>query len=294
MLSEVMEKEPVSQFWSKIGLVADISRVMREKPAGKKKLVTVLDLISKIVQFDSATIYLANRKTGELEEAASFGETVNCLDFINIGPGSGLVGLAASNKKPILLPGRNPESRQGVKADHDSLLILPLLVVDQLVGVLCFSHREVDGFDKNRQKLLEIVADQIAISIERAMHQQELEQNNRSLLKAQKELKEAQAKQIDQEKLKAVAELAASVNHEVNNPLSVIVGNAQIIELESSELPDKIAVRVKAIVDSARRISLITHKLSKIDRLVSQNYIKGTNSRMLNILKSSSDHDDLT
>lgn len=289
MISEALDNKPVSRFWSKIGLVADIARVMRDKPSGKKKLAEVLELISGIVSFDSATIYLVNRKTGELEEAATLGETVNCLDFINIGSGSGLVGLVASQRKPILLPGRNPESRPGVKADHDSLLILPLLIAEELVGVLCFSHHEIDGFDTNRQKLLEIVADQIAISIERIMHQQELEANNRSLLAAQKELKEAQAQLIDQEKLNAVAELAASVNHEVNNPLSVIVGNAQIIELESNEIPEKFTIRVKAIVDAARRISLITHKLLKIDRLVSENYIKGDKGRMLNILKSSGD-----
>ncbi len=274
MLPEVSDNKPDSHFWSKIGLVADITQLLREKPSDKKRLVEVLELISQIVRFDSATIYLINRKTAELQEAATHGSTVNCLDFVSLGIGSGLVGLVASQKKPIHLPGRNPESRPGVKADHDSLLILPLLVVDKLVGVLCFSHSEIDSFDENRQKLLELVADQIAISIERTMHQEELEEKNRLLEQAQQELKNVNSCMIDREQLRSVSELALSISQEVNNPLSVIVGNAQIIELESNDIPEKIKTRVKAIVDAARSISLITHKLQKIDQLVSENHLK--------------------
>jgi signal transduction histidine kinase len=83
-----------------------------------------------------------------------------------------------------------------------------------------------------------------------------------------------------------VVELAASINHEVNNPLSAIIGNAQMLELDVIKMPPEMITRIKAIVDGARRISLITHKLLKIDRLVTESYLNSQSDTMLNIQES--------
>ncbi len=280
--------EPISRFWSKIGLIADIARVLREKPAGKKTLVEVLEMISKVIGFESATLYLLNKKNGALDEVASCGSPVNLIDFLHFGKGFGLAGWVAKQERPVLIRGHDPE-QDSVREHHDSVFIMPLMVRNELVGVLCFSHHDPDGFDENRRKVLEIAADQVAVSIECIIYQKELESRNRSLMEAQQKLKEAQDKLIAQEKLKAVIELAASVNHEVNNPLSVIIGNAQMIELETSDMPPEVVNRISAIVDGARRISLITHKLLKIDRLVSESYLGNDTATMLNIRESAGD-----
>jgi GAF domain-containing protein len=277
-------KEEVSNFWSKIELVAKISKILRDKPTGRKSLLKILDLIAGIIPFESATMFLFNKVKNELEEIASLGETVNVLDFLHFGSGSGLAGWAAKQKQPLYLPGREPGIDR-VREHHDSILILPLLIDDDLVGVLCFSDSTSTAFTKNRRHFLEIVADQIATSLERLNYLKQLEQKNLYLEQTQAQLKETQAQLVAQEKIKAVRELAVSVNHEVNNPLSAIVGNAQIIELESADLPEKITKCVKAIVDGARRISLITHKLMKIDRLVSEQYTHHNKETMLNLDK---------
>jgi signal transduction histidine kinase len=260
--------QSISRFWSKIGLVADIARILREKPTNKKTLSAILELISQIIPFNSATLYLLNKNKDQLDEVVSLGETVNKVEFLQFGIGSGLAGWAAKQKRAVLIPGRNPESH-GVRQHHNS--VYP------------------EAFDENQQKLLEIVANQIAISLERILHQRELENRNRSLVEAQQTLRDMQSKLIAQEKLKAVVDLAASVNHEVNNPLSIIVGNAQIIDLESSDLPQRFNQRIKAIVDAAKRISLITHKLLKINKLVSENYLNNQGGTMLNLNKSAGD-----
>jgi transcriptional regulator with GAF, ATPase, and Fis domain len=287
-VTTVGTEEPISRFWSKIGLIANIARVLREKPAGKKTLVEVLEMILRVIGFESATLYLLNKKDGALDEVASCGRPVNLIDFLHFGRGFGLAGWVAKQERPVLIRGRDPE-RDSVREHHDSVFVLPLMVRNELVGVLCFSHHDPDGFDENRRKVLEIAADQVAVSIECIIYQRELELRNQSLMEAQQKLKEAQDKLIAQEKLKAVIELAASVNHEVNNPLSAIIGNAQMIELETSDMPPEIVSRIGAIVDGARRISLITHKLLKIDKLVSESYLGNDTATMLNIHESAGD-----
>ncbi len=83
-----------------------------------------------------------------------------------------------------------------------------------------------------------------------------------------------------------VGEVLKCIFDEVNNPVSVIIGNARIIELESAGLSKDLSRQVKAIVDGAKRISLITHKLLKIDRLVSDNCPPDYKQTWLNIHKS--------
>jgi len=284
-VTTVKAQEQSSHLWDKLSLFADITRIFRERPVGKAMLLEVLELISYIVPYESASLFLLSKKRDRLEEVATRGQTVNLLDFLHFGKGFGLAGWVAAQKTPVLIRGRSPE-RDGVREYHDTVLILPLLVMGDLVGVLCFNHPDPDGFDGERQQLLEIVAGQVAVSIERITSQRELEIKNRSLLRAQEKLEAAQGQIIAQEKLKAVIELAASVNHEINSPLSVIIGNAQIVELEARQMPVGISDRIKVIVEEAKRIALITHKLLRIDRLVEEDRLKLFGETMLNLDES--------
>lgn len=284
-MSDIKQDEPISRFWSKIELVTNIARMLREMPAGRQTLTDVLDKISSVIGFESASLFLINNSTDTLEEAAAIGQKINLLDFLRLGKGFGLAGWVAEQAQPIMIPGRSPET-SGVRDHHDSVLVLPLKVEGQVLGVLCLGHHDPKAFDDKRQKVLEIVADQVAISIERIMSQKELEAKNKMLMKAREELEETQKQLIAQEKLKAVVELAASINHEVNNPLSAIIGNAQMLELDVIKMPPEMITRIKAIVDGARRISLITHKLLKIDRLVTESYLNSHSDTMLNIQES--------
>lgn len=284
-VTTVKSQEPPSHLRDKLSLFADITRIFRERPVGKAMLLEALELIAYMVPYESASLFLLSKKKDRLEEVATRGQTVNLLDFLHFGKGFGLAGWVAEQKTPILIRGRSPE-RDGVREYHDTVIVLPLLVMGDLIGVLCFNHPDPDGFDGERQQLLEIMAGQVAVSIERITHQRELEIKNRSLSKAQEELKAAQGRVIAQEKLKAVIELAASVNHEINTPLSVIIGNAQIVELEARQMPIEISDRIKVIVEEAKRIALITHKLLRIDRLVEENRLKLFDESMLNLDES--------
>lgn len=267
-------------------MVTDIARILQEKPACTDTLREVLGLIAGILPVDAAALYLHNKSTGTLEETASAGRTIDLLDFVQFDQGSGLAGWAAKQNRPIFIPGHDPESH-GVREHHDSIMILPLLVAGELMGVLCFCHRTREAFDTNRRKLMELAAEQVAISLERIMHRKELENKNSSLARVQTQLKEARSQLIAQEKLNAVAELAASINHEISNPLSAIIGNAQIIELEAATLPPELHHRIEAIVDAAKRISLITHKLLKIDSLVRENYLSHETKTTVKVAKVS-------
>ena len=75
-----------------------------------------------------------------------------------------------------------------------------------------------------------------------------------------RELREAQARLVEAQKLAAVGQLGAGVAHEINNPLTGILGNAQLL-LEVKDLPAAQKEPVEAIERMARRCREITRKL---------------------------------
>ena len=60
-------------------------------------------------------------------------------------------------------------------------------------------------------------------------HRKELEEANRSLKIRNDELKELHKELIRSERMAAVGELAAGLSHEIDNPIGVILGFAELL-----------------------------------------------------------------
>lgn len=86
------------------------------------------------------------------------------------------------------------------------------------------------------------------------------------LKKAYTELKEAQAKLIQSEKLAGMGTMAAGVAHEINNPLQVIIGMAEMIQ-EGEELA-QVREDTREILQASERIRHITENLTRYSRNV--------------------------
>lgn len=271
-----------------IELFSEIARILREKNPSKRTVIEVMDLIARVVEFDSATLFLMNNRKDKLDEIATRGETVNLVSFVEFDHGSGLAAWAAEQKRPLFIPGREA-GVGGVKENHDSVLLLPLIVADELIGVLCFSHPDRAGFDKNCQRYLEVVSQQFALSLERIILNRDLDAARDKLARSRQQVELPAQQEAAPEKLNEIARLAAEVNSEINEPLASIVGSAKIIELEMARADSDVGERARTIVDGARQISLITHKLQQIDRIVTTQFTGDAKQGVTNITEPTGD-----
>ena len=90
---------------------------------------------------------------------------------------------------------------------------------------------------------------------------------NRRLMAALVQLKNTQAQLLQAEKLSAIGQLVAGVAHELNNPLTSVIGYAQLLEEDlarvdaTSRTPDGLAADLRRIVEEAERAARIVRNL---------------------------------
>lgn len=100
------------------------------------------------------------------------------------------------------------------------------------------------------------------------------------------DLKNVQEELIQSKRLAAIGEVVASVNHEINNPLMIISGNAQFLEMIMENYPIEMKERVRTILEETERISRVTRKLREIKNPVVEDYTS-SGEQMINLDKSS-------
>jgi signal transduction histidine kinase len=81
---------------------------------------------------------------------------------------------------------------------------------------------------------------------------------------------------INNERLAAIMETAVTVNHEVNNPLTAILGNVQLLLLKRSDLDEELKGKLKVIEEAAMAIKNVTQKLLRLTAAKSKEYTEGT------------------
>jgi len=91
--------------------------------------------------------------------------------------------------------------------------------------------------------------------------------------------------QVKQARLAAILETAIAVNHEVNNPLTAVLGNTQLLLMQADRLDPQFAKRLRDIEESALRIKDVTQRLLKQDGTRTTEYPGGL--RMLDLSDTS-------
>lgn len=88
--------------------------------------------------------------------------------------------------------------------------------------------------------------------------------------------------QINKERVSAIIETSVTVNHEINNPLTAILGNVQLLLLKRRDLDPELEAKLRTIEASAMKIRDVTQKLLRVTSARSVEYAEGTSMLDLN------------
>lgn len=221
-------------------------------------LGTVVDETRDALRATVSSLYLLDRDERHLTLAAT-----NGLDRYQIGRaqvpfGQGVTGRVAQTREPLVIPdvGRDPRFLWVRGIDQRrfvaSMLSVPLVWDDRIVGVLNVQTEAFRNFGDSEIAHLRAIADLLAGIVEKGRLQQEAEARAEEL------------KAIDE----ARAELIALVTHELRTPLAVVRAYADLLA-EEPPLPEGGASR-----DPERRerragwYRASMEQITRLDRLV--------------------------
>lgn len=102
-------------------------------------------------------------------------------------------------------------------------------------------------------------------------------------------LTKASEERLKAERMKAVSAMAVALNHEINNPLQVIQGNAQLLYVNPG-IPPEAREKVQRIRQATETIAGLTHRIAALRDIVTVDYPAGNRTAvpMVNF-KASSD-----
>jgi two-component system NtrC family sensor kinase len=218
-------------------------------------LPKVLDIIfAEIPAVDRGSIYLLEPGSGKsVCKTARYraGRGPDGEAILN----SAMAGQAIKEKRAILtFDAESPESDGGPEAPVRSAICAPLQSQDKIVGFIYADSRQADPLlDHDDLRLLAAIGLQAGAAIENARLYERLAYDKAALHVANQELKLAQEKLIQSEKLAAVGRLASGLIHDIRNPMTIVLGYTSLIR-EKLKRHDSEALRSLHLDDHLRDI----------------------------------------
>ena len=201
-------------------------------------LQTLVEAAARLCDADQGTI--AREQDGVFVRAASYGFSEQFNELVKRLPIEQEAGSATGR---ALLVGRVVHIPD-VQADPDytfadakrlggfrTILAVPMLREGNAIGVIALTRIEVCPFTDKQIELVTTFADQAAIAIENVRLFDNVEARTRELAKSLEDLRTAQDRLVQTEKLASLGQLTAGIAHEIKNPLN-FVNNFSALSVE--------------------------------------------------------------
>jgi PAS domain S-box-containing protein len=210
-----------------------ISELLGQSSTLEDGLTTALHKMTELFGVDVGAVYLLDGSTNTLKRSASVGyrpaasaqqpDAVGITDslFHQIVQSRATLLSGAVAGLPLELKELNRS--QGIEISQ----VVVLWTKDRIIGILVVGRREARTFSTDELNLLAAVGSQVAAAIDKSLLLEQTREAYDSLRLAQEQL-------LQSEKMAAVGQLISGVAHELNNPLTAILGYTHL--LKSQEL----------------------------------------------------------
>ncbi|HOW36358.1 MAG TPA: ATP-binding protein [Candidatus Omnitrophota bacterium] len=233
--------------------IGDICNAVAVSLKGCDLLELSLKKTMELFGAQRGSIFILDSSSKELVLKIAQGMEVSEKEHLIKKMGEGVIGRVAQSKQPLVVEDIAADSRfEGYKArkkySTPSFICAPLLIKDELIGVISLSDKETgERFSESELQLLDVLSSQIALNYRRI----QLFEKFKTIVKESKGLKDELGKKSEdaarlkkqvvlQERLASIGKLTAGIAHELNNPLD---GVLRYVNLSLDHIKDDDVVR---------------------------------------------------
>ena len=228
-------------------------------------LTTIVAKATQLSGTEAGAIYVFDDANQEFRLRATYG-----LDDLIVAElrghhfrlGETAISEAVERRMPIQIPDiqTDPSATVDVivRAGFRALLFVPLLGTDRIVGTFVVRRKQPGEFSKSTVELLQTFAAQSVLAIQNARLFESVEGRTRELATSLEELRTAQDRLVQTEKLASLGQLTAGIAHEIKNPLN-FVNNFSAISVElidelrealaGANLDNKLRAQINEVAD---------------------------------------------
>jgi signal transduction histidine kinase len=259
------------QFVQRLSTERAVTLVLSESSTLEEAMGRILQAIGEGLEWELGRFWIVNEKRQIIEcleswhpPAGNFSGREPTLPFRR---GVGLPGKVWATEDPAWISDvdKDPEFLRGSIAVKESLhgaFAFPIKLHNEVLGVIEFFSLEIREPDEDLLKTVQAMGDEIGQFVERMRAEAALRHSEDNLRRQAQELEQ---QLVASGRLVAIGELTASMAHEFNNPLGIIIGFAQGL-LEDMDPPDPNYHHIEIIAEEAQRCEKILKELLEFGR----------------------------
>ncbi len=200
-------------------------------------LPKIADRAGDLVRADTTAISVVNTDERKLKYLGVFGGKAQALkDLDMVMESGGIYNWTVSYGTPLLIL----DARSDFRLDRElmtslgirSLMAVPLWSANRMTGLLSVINKKGEAsFNRHDLRLFTVFSNLVSSALQNAQLYSDLKRN-------MDELKQAQEQLVRSTKMAAIGELAANVAHEINNPLTSVLGYTTHL-LKTLDMPEE-------------------------------------------------------
>ena len=266
----------LSQSVDELRALGEVSQAVNSTVDLETVLNTIVAKATQLSSTEAGAIYVFDQTVQEFHLRATYGMDDAIISEIkdrHIHIGDTVVGEAVQRRIPIQIPDIQNDPNPAVfdvivRAGFRALLIVPLLGADRTVGALVVRRKQPGEFPKHTVDLLQTFAAQSVLAIENARLFESVEARTRELAVSLEELRAAQDRLVQTQKLASLGQLTAGIAHEIKNPLN-FVNNFSAVSIDLIDEMQEILDGMQLDEDKRTEMNQLAETLrSNLDKVV--------------------------
>ncbi|MBD3169292.1 MAG: GAF domain-containing protein [candidate division Zixibacteria bacterium] len=237
-----------------------ISCLIQKELKGKDTFEEILVEINDAVDYTSASISILDKEKQKLETIAKTGNKGDLISFVEFELGKGFSAWVAKYRRPIMMPNIK-RYRESVDDHIRSFISVPILMDNQLIGVINVSNERAGAYDQTDLEMMTIIAGQISALMERLHFRTELSRSNSRIEELNRDKDDAGPSFPD-----SISQVLSEVVQGISQPIASMAGNTRFLQLSLKEADQRLKRSLDEIEESITKLSDFSYRLERISK----------------------------